>query len=146
MMGFYAIRKLIEATKLTNKLTDTPISVRLHRSRGKPVTRLNNHRVDELYDLDRFEQTNLLLKNLCHQFIHSYIFVPVLDESGGLSEIWIASDHQRSKALIAIRVRTIMSVFEKVSNDEVHSMHSTFDDSLGDYRIKNYSASTRRRG
>jgi hypothetical protein len=79
MMGFYAIRKLVEANKLTNKLTETSIPMRLYPSHGKAVTRLNNLRVDELYDLNAPKQTDLNLTKMCHQFIHSYVFVPVFD-------------------------------------------------------------------
>jgi hypothetical protein len=142
MMGFYAIRKLIEANKLTTKLTEAPIPMSLYPSKGKVVTRLNNHRVDELYDLDAPKTANLNLTKLCHQFIHSYIFVPVFDEKSRLSQIWIASDYQRSKALLAIEVKRTVRIFERVSKDEVHSMHAVFDESFGDYRVKNYSTSS----
>ncbi|MDR3727019.1 MAG: hypothetical protein P4K86_08265 [Terracidiphilus sp.] len=142
MMGFYSIRKLIEANKLTTKATDTLISMVFYPTLGKPVTRFNNHRVDELYDLDAPRPTNLNLTKVCHQFIHSYVFVPVFNKRNRLSIILIASDYQRSKALLAIEVKTVIGVFEKISRDEVRSSHSVFDDSTGDYRIKNYSTSS----
>ena len=139
MIGFYSIRKLVEATKLTNALTGASVSMRRYPSRGKPVTRLNKHKVDQLYDLDAPEKQNLALLDLCHQFVHSYIFTPVLDESGGLSAVWVASDHQRSRALFEIEVKTMIGIFEKVGNDKVRSMRGRFDASLADYRIENHS-------
>lgn len=141
MMGFYAIRKLVEANKLTTKLTETSIPMRLYPSHGKAVTRLNKHRIDGLYDLNAPKQTELNLTKLCHQFIHSYVFVPVFDERKRLAQILIASDYQRSKALLTIEVKTIIRTFKKVSSDGVRSTHAVFDDSLDDYRVKNYSAS-----
>lgn len=139
MMGFYSIRKLIEANKLTTRVTDTLVSMVFYPSLGKRVTRLNNHRVDELYDLDAPKPTNVNLTKVCHQFIHSYVFVPMFNEGNRLSKIWIASDYQRSKALLEIEVKTIIGIFEKISRDEVRSSHSVFDDSIGDYRVTNYS-------
>lgn len=137
MMGFYTIRKLIEAKKLTDVLTGISFAVRLYSSKGKPVTLMNNHKVHELYDLNEPEKQKLSLIELCHQFIHSYIFMLVFDESGRLSAIWIASDHQRSKALFEIEVKTVIGIFEKVGHDEVGSTRATFDASIGDYRIEN---------
>ena len=138
MMGFYAIRKLIEAKKLTDVLTGTSVAMRRYSSKGKPVTLMNNHKVHELYDLKAPEKQSLTLKELCHQFIHSYIFLLVFDESGRLSAIWIASDYQRSKALFEIEVKTVIAIFQKVGHDEVGCSHATFDTSIGDYRIENH--------
>lgn len=101
------------------------------------MTRLNLHRLDELYDLDAPERYDLSLLDLCHQFVHSYIFAPVLAESGGLSVVWVASDRQRSRALIEIEVNKMIGIFEKVGRDEVRSIRMTFDAIFGDYRIEN---------
>lgn len=137
MIGFYSIRKLLEATKLTNALTRATVSVRRYPLKGTRVTRLNLHKPDELYDLDASERYDLSLLDLCHQFVHSYIFAPVLGESGGLSVIGVASDRQRSRALIEIDFNKMIGIFEKVGKDEVRSMRMTFDAVSGDYRIEN---------
>ena len=62
----------------------------------------------------------------------------IFDESSrGLSEILIASDYQRTKALFAIEMNLVIGIFDKVGNDEVRTSHATFDNSVGDYRIEN---------
>src|ERR1017187_7024596 len=116
MIGFYSVRKLVEAAKLTDALVREPVSTRRYPSKGLPVTRLNRHKVDELYDLDAPERHDLSLMDLCHQFVHSYVFTPVLDESSGVTAIWIASDRQRSRALLGVDVKTVIGIFEKVGN------------------------------
>lgn len=138
MMGFYAIRKLIEAKKLTDSLICTPVCVRSYSSTGKPVTRFNNHKVHELYNLNAPRQKDLALNALCHQFVHSYVFMLIFDESSrGLSAILIASDYQRTRSLFAIEMNLVISIFDKVGNDEVWTSHAAFDNSVGDYRIEN---------
>jgi hypothetical protein len=62
----------------------------------------------------------------------------VFDENGRLFGVLIASDHQRSKALFEIEVKTVIGIFEKVGNDEVGLSRATFDPSIGDYRIENH--------
>jgi hypothetical protein len=74
MVGFYSIRKLIEATKLTDVLTKTPVQLVRYPSKGRPVTRINRHEVGELYDFNSSEKLNLSLVELCHQFIHRLRF------------------------------------------------------------------------
>jgi hypothetical protein len=137
MVGFYSIRKLIEATKLTDVLTKTPVPLVRYPSKGRPVTRINRHEVGELYDFNSSEKLNLSLVELCHQFIHSYVFVPVLREEGGLSAFWLASDRQRSRAILEIGARRVISIFEKVGKDETRSTRMEFDDSIRDYRVHN---------
>lgn len=138
MIGFYSVRKLSEAAKLTDALLRESVSTRRYPSKGLPATRLNRHKVDKLYNLNAPERHDLSLMDLCHQFVHSYIFTPVLDESRGLTAILIASDRQRSKALLGVDVKTVIGIFERVGNDEVGSMRATFDAELGDYRIENH--------
>jgi hypothetical protein len=137
MIGFYSIRKLMEAAKLTDLLTRASVSIRRYPAKGKPVTRINRHRVDELYDLNASEKQNLSLLELCNQFVHSYIFAPVLREEGGLSAIWFASDRQRLRSLLEIGAKTVVSIFEGVGNNEVRSARMEFDASIRDYRIEN---------
>jgi len=137
MIGFYSVRKLVEAAKLTDALVREPVSTRRYLSKGIPVTRFNSHRLEELYDLDSPARRDLSLLDLCHQFVHSYVFTPVLDESSRLTAIWIASDRQRSRALIGVDVKTVIGIFEKVGNDEVGCMRATFDEGIADYRIEN---------
>jgi hypothetical protein len=137
MIGFYSIRKLIEAKKLTDVLIRTSVSIRRYPPKGKPVTRINRHKVDELYDLDEPEEQNLPLMELCHQFVHSYIFTPVLTEQGGLFAIWVASDRQRSRSLLEVGAKTIINIFENIGKDEVRSVRMKFDVTNGDYSIEN---------
>jgi hypothetical protein len=136
MMGFYSVRKLIESLKLTDIVADSSYQIRSYPPTGKRVTLLNNHKIDELYDLGAPRKETIKLKDLCNQFIHSYVFAPVV-EGGGLSAIWLASDRQRSKALIEVTLATVIEVFEVVGNDEVDSARYTFNPKKGDYRTEN---------
>lgn len=139
MTGFYAIRKLIEANKLTCELIESPISAFCYQATGKQVTYLNNHKLDQLYNLEARQQVSISLAYLCNQFIHSYIFMPLLSEENHLSEILVASDRQRMESVYSVEAERISNVFESVSKDEVLSMHTQFNAKKGDYLIKNYA-------
>ena len=50
MLGFYSVRKLIEASKISNDLIESPVSIIMYPSKNKSVTLLNWHKLDQLYD------------------------------------------------------------------------------------------------
>ena len=52
MLGFYSIRKLIEASKLSDSTIYEEIPITTYPWSGKTVTRMNWHKLDQLYDLD----------------------------------------------------------------------------------------------
>src|SRR5665213_2100298 len=55
-VGFYSVRKLIEAiTKLTDRTKLFQVTVSWYQN-IKPVSWLNNHKIDELYDLKNEHQ------------------------------------------------------------------------------------------
>lgn len=137
-IGFYSVRKLIESKKLTNVVAASSFQIRSYPPTGKAVTFMNYHKVDELYDLDKPKEHSINLINLCHQFIHSYVFSLVFDEDDALSAVWVASDYQRSKALIEIPLATIIGIFETVASDDIRSMRGIFDPEKGDYLIENF--------
>jgi len=79
MLGFYIIRKLMEANKLSNQLCSTNFTIQAFQNNGNSVTRLNNHRFEEYYDLENSKETKRDLKFLINQFVHSYVFAPVIE-------------------------------------------------------------------
>jgi hypothetical protein len=136
MLGFYSIRKLIESAKLTDTVTDSAYLIRAYPPTGKRITLINNHKLEELYDLGAPRKERIKLRDLCNQFIHSHVFSLVVEE-GALTAVWVASDRQRSRFLIEVTVETIIKIFELVSDDEVGSAHFKFDQKEGDYRVEN---------
>ena len=53
MIGFYSIRKLLEAKKLTIDVVKRSIPATAFPWRGEPVNHLNWHNIDQLYDFER---------------------------------------------------------------------------------------------
>ncbi|BAY50651.1 hypothetical protein SAMD00079811_82820 (plasmid) [Scytonema sp. HK-05] len=140
MLGFYSIRKLIEAKKLSDSVANQSITVRFYVCKGKLVTRRNWGDIDELYDVNAPQSVTKDLLFFCHQFVHSYIFVPSFDDSNCLDGICISSDKERHKALYHIYIHQIIDIFEQVGNDYPVRSLFYFDEKLGDYRIQNWAS------
>jgi len=130
-LGFYAIRKLLEAHKLTDGCSNQELRVKVYPPTGKPITHFNWHKSDEHFEFDSPSSGAWALEKLCHQFVHSYIFHIVEGESGVLTGFFIASDRQRAKGLIDIEASTVISVFRSVASDDITSVQWSRDIATG---------------
>lgn len=135
MLAFYSIRKLVEAKKLSSTVAERRSSVVTYRWLGKPVTHLNWHRIDDLYDTKNPVVDDRTLIALCNQFIHSFIFAPTFDDAGLLDGVMFASDRQRTTALLHIKVEEVIATLRIVGNDYPTSARFTFNQKKGDYDV-----------
>lgn len=161
MFGFYIIRKLIEANKLTNKLVSTKIEIKRYSNTGTKINIRNNHRFMEYYDFESFVKSKFDLKFLNNQFIHSYIFSPVIniidDKSLELLEqetltdekyskiyedaekevvaILFNSDKNKNQSLFEIDIKQVIDLFNEVGNCNVTSINMTYNSEKNDWDI-----------
>jgi hypothetical protein len=135
MIGFYSIRKLIEAKKLSDEISDMRVQLPSYPSKVNPITIMNWHKFDKLYDLNSKLETDLSLLELCHQFVHSYIFIPELYTQGGLRGIFFASDRARLKRLYFIDIQEIISIFQLTGSNYPSRITMEFDSSTQDYDV-----------
>lgn len=136
MLGFYAVRKLIEAKKLSDDVANQALRITTHPGRGESVTRLNRFDYWELYDLNRSRTVSRSLTFLCNQVVHSYIFALSFDESGAFDGILVASDRERHQVLDFFQIQQIIDLFEQIGNDYPDEAIFTFDSRLQDYRVQ----------
>lgn len=137
--AFYSIRKLIEAKKLSDYLVKVKIMLQSFKTMALPVTRFNRERVDELYDFQNPSSESIDLKNLCNQFIHSYIFVPCFESFNKLDGIMFCSDHTRRHKVFRLEIADLIETLKIVGSDYPSSGHYSFDEKLGDYHVVNLS-------
>ncbi len=135
MLGFYAIRKLAEAAKISNVNVSREIQITAFPWSGKVVTRLNWHRIDELYDFESIQALTVDTIFLCHQFVHSYVFCPLFDEQGGLKGIYFTSDRYRNDRLHCITVEQIIELFRQIGNDYPSEQRWNFNNDKQDYEV-----------
>jgi hypothetical protein len=132
-LGFYSIRKLLEAGKLSTKLSSHNISVTVYPPTGEPVTRMNWHHTDRLFDFSNPSKSSITLPFLADQVIHSYVFQLVFSTRNRLRFILICSDRQRKKGLLEISIRDIIQLFETVGRDYPATLRATFNPTKSDY-------------
>src|SRR3989442_15349190 len=136
MLGFFAIRRLIESKgRLSESTIRRPIRLTLFPSKSQHVTLLNCHRIDRHFNLASPRPKYLGLEDLCNQFIHSYVFTPFLGARLGLQGFLVSSEQKRKRASYEVPVRTVINLFRRAAADDPNSLHAEFDSSIGDYRV-----------
>lgn len=116
-ISFYIVRKLIEAKKVTDKIAERKIKANSYLVKGKNVTLLNWHWVDELYDLDNCTQVELDVLFLCNQIIHSFIFVPEFNEQKKLVAVLFSSDRKRNICIYKIELQSIIEILKAIGSE-----------------------------
>jgi hypothetical protein len=81
-IGFYSVRKLLEAKKLSEKEVNRLVPADSYSyTGGQLVTLLNwNSKLAEAFDFEKPKKIMLSIIFLCNQVIHSYIYKEVFDE------------------------------------------------------------------
>lgn len=131
----YLVRKLMEARKLSDRVRDSQVQVTETRN-IKPVTLLNWHRIDELYDFSTSQARKLPLRFFCNQLIHSYVFTVAIAESGGLSSLMFSSDSERNRRLYTVRVSALSRALKLVGRDRPRRGEWRFNDKTGDFEAR----------
>jgi hypothetical protein len=127
----YAVRKLIEAFKISDELESISINAAEHPAIGRVADLMNRHEIDQLYDLSKSKSLKLTLEDFCNQIIHSFVFVPCFAERrSNLAGLFVASDRRKSKGLLYFDINDVIELLEAVGHDDIVSM-SWKRDSIG---------------
>lgn len=134
MLGFYSARKLAEAGKLSPATIGRQVPLAVYPWKGKEVTRINWHRLSELYDLEHRDDITRDLFFVCHQMVHSYVFAASFTESGLLQGVLFCSDRYRHKHLFYMSLPDVIELFQLVGNDYPDRMTLAKDEKIKDYK------------
>ncbi|SMF78825.1 hypothetical protein SAMN05661091_1615 [Paenibacillus uliginis N3/975] len=134
MLALYSVRKLEEASKLSSSTKGIQLEVKSYKNL-KNVTKLNWHKIDELFDLDNPKIEKLSADKLYNQIIHSYIFLISTDETGVIDGYFFCSDRMRNRKLYYIELMELERFISIVGNDYPTKEIFDFDESIQDYRI-----------
>lgn len=122
MVSAYAIRKLHEARKVSEKVAMAPVPVQRHQLIGRIPDILKTYDLDA-YDFEKVTAATITLRELCNQFIHSYVFVLSAADAGwGLGGLFVASDRERRRVLYHVDAADLIEAFRKVAYEEIVQM------------------------
>lgn len=140
LLAAYVVRKLIEAKTISTERETLRIPLRSYSAVGKPVHLLNWHRIQDLYTLETPRDSDMLLRDVCNQLIHSFVFVPLTSSrTGPVKAVLFSSDRQRNRRLHELALDTFANVLREVGNDYPACAHYSFDTAKMDYDVRTWN-------
>jgi hypothetical protein len=116
-IGFYSVRKIFDGlTRVTDATRAVQIQLLWYPNR-KAVNWRNNHKVDELYDLDTVHRETRDIEFLNGRIIHSFIFMPYVTDKGQLKGILFTSDHDKDTKLYSMTIDDVIRFIAGSSRD-----------------------------
>ena len=113
MVGFYMVRKLIEANVLRDELQASSFGIKSFAFKAKNISYIIWPDVAEKYDLPKPKDESVNLKDVANQVIHSYVFTPSFRTNGGLTGVFVSSDDRRKDVRVVwLPVELIAHMFE----------------------------------
>lgn len=134
-IGFYAVRKLLEATGKVSAGT-RQMKLDLHWHPKAPDTAVvdwyNRSEFWELYDLATTRQEPRDLLYVAHRMVHSFIFMLADTELG--HGVYFTSDRDKEMRLNFVSTAEIVRAFETVGNDYPSDFHAWRDKDTGEMK------------
>lgn len=115
MSACYGVRKLYESGYIDETKFHEPIQLRNHPTLGKGITSENWRDIDLYYDLKNSYVEDHKFSFLCNQFIHSFVFIPVLKggSDNGLQGIAFNSDRSKKNSLYYVEIWKLIDALAK---------------------------------
>ncbi len=136
MLGFYSIRKLLEAGKASRQVDTRNVSLieyqrGLHRSRPVcgPILQAD-------YDLDLPHQLQASLRFVCNQVVHSYVFAVGAGYNSGFAGIYFASERERNERVFFLDARELITLFCDVARDRHSDDYRWVEERLTSHRVQ----------
>ena len=127
MVSAYAVRKLLEARKVSDSLASQQMEVRQHLLIGDMPDVYNRHFIWENYDLDNGRNQAISIRELCNQIIHSWNWVISATEDSKFDGIYVSSDKGRRKFIYFINIDVLIRLLRAIGSEDVSSIEMRRD-------------------
>lgn len=132
-LAAFAIRKLIHSYKITDEIEQYSVPCEEYKNlNNTKIDFMNNHKVDQYFDLKSANKCHLKLYDITNLIIHSMIFSFFSDEDGSVSGFYVSSDRLSDKKLYFINIKDYVEAMRVVSNDYVAQMRLERDIETGE--------------
>jgi len=115
MLSCYIAMKLAESNKIVPALYSEKVSLYAYKNRGEVVDLMNNHRVEELYEVDKAHKITKPFSYIANQIIHSYIFLFVFKSKNELEGVIFNSDKSKNTVLYMITIKDFIEVLSPIA-------------------------------
>lgn len=131
LIGFYSVRKLLDTYKVSDACKKQKYSIDYYKN-IKAITYLNWHHVEELYDLSKKNIEIRNIRYICDKFIHSYLFLPV-ENNSKLDGFYVTTDHIKNKKCYFISTENVVKIFRSVGRDYPAHFSQSYNSDTGEF-------------
>lgn len=141
LLSAFIVRTLFEAGKLSDEMADYELSIVSYPATPKNTNKLMPlfRRIpdDDLYDHDRPSQLNIPGRRFVNQLIHTSV-IPCFDfgDNTRPAAFMVVSDRFAQKCLYRCELDVWVKFVREVVHDEVNSIHETWDEAKGKWKIE----------
>ena len=136
MTSAYAIRRLLEAGKVSRKTYAATVPVLRHEARGVRPDMWNRHELEDLYDLDAPQASQLALRKYCNQLIHSYVWgINACERTGLFDGVFAASEKDCYEQVFFVPVKSMVDVCRRIGGEEIWGSNLLRDKSGAAYWV-----------
>jgi hypothetical protein len=129
MVSAFAIRRLLDAHKISDALRQHQIPVTRFDLAGNPPDLMSPADIGDSYDFANGRRMTLTIVKLCQQFIHSFVFTFSCDESTDLLDgVYVASDFDKGKFLYRVAALDYITLCREIGEEDIYSKTMTRDE------------------
>ncbi len=116
-LSAYYIRKLLEASKLSLKISNFKLQVLEYKAYEECfVTKVNGSNIEKHYDLKSYIKTYIPLRKYINLIIHSYCLC-ISENNDSFDGFFFNSDKIKNEKLYFIKIQSLITLINKVSFD-----------------------------
>lgn len=105
----YAMRKLIDMKKVPERYVKKQIFVNYYIRKNKiPIHPFDL--IENRYKILNKKSIAISLRDLCNQFIHSFIFQPYVNSKHRVKNIYFVSDHRKDKIIYSMAINDFLKL------------------------------------
>jgi hypothetical protein len=116
-IGTFAVRKLLDSNKVSQKLSEKKFSVTFHPIRNPDEIKEPIKHFTHAFDLMHGTRHELTMRKLMEQFIHSHHFSPFVPVGQNMVGIFVASDWKRKEGLYYVMLKRLTQIFREVGGE-----------------------------
>lgn len=124
----YIARKLADSHKLPDNTLQRKVELIIHPVTGKLKSFFD---FEGEYDLVVEKNTELKIRDICNQIIHSYVLQAVGNRTKAFKYFWFVSDTNKNKGLYKIEIDRFIKIMLEIANSEVMKMTMHYDKKTG---------------
>jgi hypothetical protein len=145
MLSAYALRKLLEAQKISDSLAAHKVTVKQYvlKSGAAVPDMLSRYEVWENYELENARRVEFAFRELCNQIVHSWNWMISATEDLVFDGFFVSSDRERAKSIHFVSIDAFIELLRAVGSEDIIGVVYQRDSEGQMRKIKVYNGNER---